>query len=302
MEGHTDFRDWEILLAPEAGEGFEPLDGAIKYDYFSLDSQNPCRKVAAFDGNTHEKEMEEARAGSDYASLVDQESVFSFHDRPRKEVGYPGMELPNNDLGGFRSDESTDGQISRLDGEKGELGDAGCLEIGEKADNNDDEKGVGLQGTGGAEGREMEHENPGDEEPGEPVKTGECYGSALEMSEKNNGSEKALTEGGEKRRLVWWKLPFELLKFCAFRVKPVWSISIAAAILGILMLRKRLYRMKPKTRRIPLKVSLDEKRASQVKINAARLNEAFSVVRRVPIIRASLPTGGSTQWTVVGVR
>ncbi|RRT52668.1 hypothetical protein B296_00029087, partial [Ensete ventricosum] len=259
MEGHTDFRDWEILLAPEAGEGLEPLDAAINYDYFSLDSQNPYRKVAAFDGNTHEKEVEEARTGSDHPSLVDQELVFSFHDRPSKEVGYPGMELPNNDLGGFRLDESPDGQISRLDGEKGELNAAGCLEIGEQADNNDDEKGVGLQGTGGNEERAMEHEKPGNEEPGEPVKAGECYGPAVETGGKNNGSEEALTMGGEKRRLIWRKLPFELLKFCAFRVKPVWSISIAAAILGILMLRKRLYRMKPKIRRIPLKVSLDEK-------------------------------------------
>lgn len=35
---------------------------------------------------------------------------------------------------------------------------------------------------------------------------------------------------------------------------------------------------------------------------AARLNEAFSVVRRVPIVRPSLPAAGVTPWPVMSLR
>ncbi|KAG9456878.1 hypothetical protein H6P81_001386 [Aristolochia fimbriata] len=107
----------------------------------------------------------------------------------------------------------------------------------------------------------------------------------------------------EKKRMAWWKLPFELIKFCAFRVSPIWSFSIAAAMVGLVILRRRLYKMKRKTRSIPLRVSMDDKKVSQFMIRAARLNEAFSVVRRVPIVRASLPaTGGVNQWPAISLR
>ena len=35
---------------------------------------------------------------------------------------------------------------------------------------------------------------------------------------------------------------------------------------------------------------------------AARLNEAFSVVRRVPIIRPALPAAGVNPWPVMSLR
>lgn len=44
-------------------------------------------------------------------------------------------------------------------------------------------------------------------------------------------------------------------------------------------------------------------KASQVMSRAARLNEAFSVVKRVPMIRPSLPAVGSTNnWPVMSLR
>lgn len=43
-------------------------------------------------------------------------------------------------------------------------------------------------------------------------------------------------------------------------------------------------------------------KVSQFMSRAARLNEAFSVVRRVPIIRPSLPAAGVTPWPVISLR
>jgi hypothetical protein len=67
-------------------------------------------------------------------------------------------------------------------------------------------------------------------------------------------------EGAERQLVVWWRLPFKLIHYCAWKVRPVWSISIAAAFLGIVVLGRRVYRMRRKTTGLPqIKIALDEK-------------------------------------------
>ncbi|RID75488.1 hypothetical protein BRARA_B02531 [Brassica rapa] len=107
-------------------------------------------------------------------------------------------------------------------------------------------------------------------------------------------------EGKKSRETVWWKIPFVLVKYYAFRIGPVWSVSIAAAVMGFVLLGRRLYHMKKKAQRIHLKVAIDEKKVSRVMSQAARLNEAFSEVRRVPVIRPALPSPGA--WPVLSLR
>ncbi|KAH7857617.1 hypothetical protein Vadar_014606 [Vaccinium darrowii] len=63
----------------------------------------------------------------------------------------------------------------------------------------------------------------------------------------------------EKTSVVWWKVPLEFLKFCAFRVSPVWNLSVAAAVIGFVMLGRRLYKMKRKNQSLQLKVTMDDK-------------------------------------------
>ncbi|CAL1409784.1 unnamed protein product [Linum trigynum] len=107
---------------------------------------------------------------------------------------------------------------------------------------------------------------------------------------------------GKKQPVVWWKVPFELLKCCVFRVSPVWTFSMAAALMGFVILGRKLYKMKRKARSLELKVTLDDKKVSQFMSRAARLNEAFSVVRRVPIVRPMLPAAGVNPWPVMSMR
>ncbi|CAN1159821.1 hypothetical protein LINPERPRIM_LOCUS22060 [Linum perenne] len=54
--------------------------------------------------------------------------------------------------------------------------------------------------------------------------------------------------------------------------------------MGFVILGRRLYNMKRKAKSQQLKVIVDDK-VSQFMSRAARLNEAFSVARRVPIVR-----------------
>ncbi|GMJ11712.1 hypothetical protein like AT4G10080 [Hibiscus trionum] len=108
---------------------------------------------------------------------------------------------------------------------------------------------------------------------------------------------------GDQKKVTWWKVPFELLRYCVLRVSPAWSFSVAAAVMGFVILGRRLYKMKRKSSSLQLKVTMDDKKVSQFMTRAARLNEAFSVVRRVPIIRPSLPsTAGVNPWPVLSLR
>ncbi|AQK71808.1 hypothetical protein ZEAMMB73_Zm00001d016851 [Zea mays] len=72
-----------------------------------------------------------------------------------------------------------------------------------------------------------------------------------------------------------------------------------AALLGLVVLGRKMYRMKHKARGLPqIKIAFDDKRASQFADRAARLNEAFLVARRVPMLRTS--SGGATlPWSMV---
>jgi hypothetical protein len=78
------------------------------------------------------------------------------------------------------------------------------------------------------------------------------------------------TEEGEKQFVVWWRLPFKLLHYCAWKVKPVWSFSIAAAFLGLVVLGRRMYRMKRKARGLPqIKIAFDDKVSSLLLLNTS---------------------------------
>ncbi|KAG6531586.1 uncharacterized protein LOC122052243 [Zingiber officinale] len=272
MGGHDEFYDWEILLCSEAGEDSKSFqassednfeDGVIKFDYFVLDSGKYDHKEA--DGSTH---AEEAQADSDIPSWVDPESDSGF-------VGLTkgGMSFSRIRMDGFKR--------SPFGSEKG------SVDVNEEGG-----KDLGVEGI-----REIEARRMVNNDSGELVKIRD---SSTELDSQNNCLNKA--SGGERRETVWWKFPFMLLKFCALKAKPVWLISIAAAILGFMMLGKRLYSMKEKSRSVPFRIILDEKKASQLKIHAARLNEAFSVVRRGPIIRTSLAAARLDPWSVVSIQ
>ncbi|XP_039002570.1 uncharacterized protein LOC120129036 isoform X2 [Hibiscus syriacus] len=82
---------------------------------------------------------------------------------------------------------------------------------------------------------------------------------------------------GDKKKVAWWKDPFELLRYCVLRVSPAWSFSVAAAVMGFVLLGRRLYKMKRKSSSLQLKVTMDDKKVSQFMTRASHLNEAFQL-------------------------
>lgn len=304
-----EFQDWEVLHNPEAGfvtssetvenlrefEGVEAdSEGIIRSDYFSLDSRKVYARTHT-DGNGSEGGSVE----SNNPSWIDPGPEIRFerknssefwsdssfdHADPRKSSDVVnGEEIGENDpknekLGSFWSayggDESASTKLG--DGENGsEVGFGDATELSGESDG-------GNESTVKYEGG---HEKHSDDDKHTGIE-----------AERLNDAE------GEKRKVVWWKVPLEVLKFCVFRVSPIWSLSVAAAMLGFVILSRRLYKMKRKSRSLQLKVTVDDKKVSQIMSHAARLNEAFSVVRRVPIIRPSLPAAGATPWPMMSLR
>ncbi|GAB4861184.1 hypothetical protein Ancab_036341 [Ancistrocladus abbreviatus] len=302
-------------------------DGVIRSDYFSLYSEHMHAKktVAEAVGQGGLDGSEEGSVGSDNPSWID----------PGSENQYP----LRRDYGGFLSDSSSDDRSYsfNIEGKNG----LGCVEnVGVGESSNLDLKnesgfremvsrveGVNFgsiwSDSGGIEsvsmglkGLEKDRESRTNEFAKEIERSeimheeeGDSSGVELEGNEEHSDGKECAgieemksAEKEEKRRGVWWKVPLELLKYCVFRVSPVWSFSVAAAVIGFVILGRRLYKMKRKAPSIQLKVTVDDKKVSQFMSRAARLNEAFSVVRRVPVIRAPLPAPGVAPWPVMSLR
>lgn len=275
MEDGTDLHDWEMVLCSNLSDNLKSVEvldedteyGAIKADYFTLQSGDHIQIVS--------EESVEVGNDSDNPSWVDPDSDSRFLETSRGKLGFVEMKLPVRNSDGFWSEESSDGQRSLHDSEKVELGSLGDSGMETPFDET-----------------EARRENLGGESEGKE------NSGLQEMIPVGDGAD---SSGGEKRENVWWKMPLELLKFYIFRVRPGWSISIAAAMVGIVILGRKLYRMKQKSRIIPLRIAIDDKKASQFVARSARL-KAISLVRYMPLIRPSLPASGATQWAALPLR
>ncbi|KAL5208748.1 hypothetical protein ABZP36_033183 [Zizania latifolia] len=128
---------------------------------------------------------------------------------------------------------------------------------------------------------------------GEP--DGEAKDASLPLAQAPGAGE------GERQVAVWWRLPFRLLQCCVWKVKPIWSFSIAAVLLGLVLLGRRMYRMRRQARGLPwIMIAFDDKKASHFADRAARLNEAFFMAKRVPMLRTS--SGAVLPWSMVQER
>ncbi|PVH37713.1 hypothetical protein PAHAL_5G066200 [Panicum hallii] len=131
----------------------------------------------------------------------------------------------------------------------------------------------------------------------EPVERTRAEAGAAAEEE---GAEGAVAKGGGPVR--WWKLPLDALRVWALRAaRSAWSVPFAVALLGFAVLGRRLYRMRRQSKAVGrVRLVLDEKKASQFKGQASRLNESTAMLRRAPIIKPMLPANGVTPWPVLG--
>ncbi|KAI3984584.1 hypothetical protein MKX01_040461 [Papaver californicum] len=304
--------DYDVVVAAPAAadefsreEEFDESESGIRSDYFALDSNYNNNR--GYDNTTRITAPQEEEFVDD-----DQGSVQS--DNPSwLDPSSQGITFETKGAAEFWSDSASDGSsVSRkFEGfeckhdKLGFVDDVKSEEIVGSPEFWSDSGGeteIPAKSESGDSGNEnnLGVSTEADENQGRRDELGSAEGiGSVSAPVVNSGG----GGGGDQRGgNVWWKLPLELLKFCVFRVSPVWSVSIAAAVVGFVILKRRLFRMKHKTQRIALNVTLEDKKVSQFMARAARLNEAFSVVKRVPMIRPSLPAAGLTPWPVMILR
>ncbi|KAL6840078.1 hypothetical protein ACP4OV_029888 [Aristida adscensionis] len=100
----------------------------------------------------------------------------------------------------------------------------------------------------------------------------------------------------------WWTLPLDALRVWALRAaRSAWSVPLAVALIGFAVLGRRLYRMRRQSKAVArVRLVLDEKKASQFKGQASRVNESITRMRQPPIVKPMLPANGVTPWPVLG--
>ncbi|KAM0947253.1 hypothetical protein DsansV1_C08g0084181 [Dioscorea sansibarensis] len=300
MADSTEFHDWELLRPSSPTANPLDLAGAINPDYFSL-----------LPAPLHADRTPTVRVSDEFDRFgwMDSDCVDPSHS---ERV----VEFSRENLDDFSFEESS----FSPDGEKDENFDAFDRNLGSGFE--------GIRVDCQEEEAIEEHENSIDfstddsSEQGENVRfldqeLGLAFEGIGESCQELDGiqasevkSEESRVEGeikevsvgnGEKKHEVWWKLPIEVLKFYVLKMRPVWSVTIAAAIVGVVMVGRRLYRMKQRSRGVSLKASLDDKKASLLMALAANLNDAFLVMKRAPIIRPSSQPGGLTPWPLLGL-
>ncbi|KAI3460722.1 hypothetical protein Pfo_017385 [Paulownia fortunei] len=270
VEATNEFQDWEVLHPNSDSESspinsFDEIDsgGLIQANYFSLDAQNRYgqdlddNKSAESDNpswidpglgdnQTRYLNKESSEFWSDSSSERSEDRKFSdfevrnetrFSVNEKKEVGFEEIreiveekEEKTVGMGKFYSDSSGI-----------EVGSAKFNDFVENSE-------VGVEGN----------VNLHDESAvlGKVKNENEKIGSGSEVIHENGNKR---SDEIEKRGVVWWKMPTEFLKYCVFRMSPVWTVSVAAAVMGFVILGRRLYKMKKKTRGLQIKVTVDDK-------------------------------------------
>ncbi|KAJ8769853.1 hypothetical protein K2173_008935 [Erythroxylum novogranatense] len=334
--------DSEAVKSPNSvdnSRGFEEIgadsESMIRLDYFSLENDGINVKSAVVDasdgGSVESDNPSWIDPGSDFRSQrrisceswsdsgsdrseerkfseVDAIKELGFSGYAKTELDFEGISEIRGNKGGKEIIESFEDKIRGVE-EKSELvfEDNMKSQVGFEVFEETKSEAMGLAefrtNSGGDGvvpddvGKARERAAVSDELDGGKL-SGEGSSSVVAVDEKQQpGGHKE-----EKRKVAWWKVPFEVLKFCVFRVNPIWTFSMAAAVMGFVILGRKLYKMKHKTRTLQLKVAVDDKKVSQVMSRAARFNEAFSVVRRVPIVRPLLPAAVVNPWPVVSLR
>ncbi|KAG0485131.1 hypothetical protein HPP92_009210 [Vanilla planifolia] len=272
MAQYEDFYDWELVYDCETSDNRklvqilekDTADGHIKSDYFVLDS------VGRICVNS--EESDKIGGDSDDPAVVEPssesrslETAAGQSDIVESECRFSGVVC---------TDESSEGGLflaieEQLD--RGSFGDLLAEMASEGTDSSCEKFGGESEWNG----------NPGEQDITMSVTSG---AASCAQNEKKN---------------FWQRRPWDLIRFYLAE-RPVWSVSIAAAMVGIVILSTKLHRSKRKNQGIPLRI--DDKNVSQLATSAMHLNDAMSVVRRIPIVRPFLSGGNGTQWATLPIR
>ncbi|KAH7681403.1 hypothetical protein IHE45_05G055900 [Dioscorea alata] len=317
MDEHSDLDDWELLS--DSGEASSVVVASIESNYFSLNFTEPSETMVMEEKREEEKRedlfrdpmfcvsddrgsalvnVQESRNGEPIEMVNDNEDAASIKEQSPMDVGIAEDFSSEDgvDLGGF-VEELGSSELEKVEGGAEDGVDLGGID--RELNSSEPEKvevEAGDEEVLGGVDWELNSSEPevvvvGAEDGGSGCDSGS---NGLPVAEKKD-------EG-----MVWWRVPLEMVKHCASNVSPVWCLPLAATVFGLAIVGARIYSTKHQTRRqsrnvIPLRVSMDQQKAYQVMVRAARLNETCSVTRRVPVIRSSQHHDGAISWPILSL-
>lgn len=270
VKATNEFQDWEVLQPNSDSlsvpvNSFDEIDsgGLIQANYFSLDSQN--RYGQDLDDNNS--------AESDNPSWIDP----GLEENPIRYLNKESSEFWSDSS----SERSEERKLNDFEGrnemvfymnEKKEVGSEGIREMIEEKKERVVELGNFHSESSGIEAGSakfndfVENSEMGLEGSVSLHDESDVLGKVENENEKTGSGSEVINKNGNQRRdeiekkgLVWWKMPMEFLKYFVFRMSPVWTVSVAAAVMGFVILGRRLYKMKKKTRGLQIKVTVDDK-------------------------------------------
>lgn len=91
---------------------------------------------------------------------------------------------------------------------------------------------------------------------------GKVQADDTEGEGEGEGEQRRRDEIDKMKSVVWWKMPLNYHYYFVFRMSPVWTVSVAAAFMGFVILGRSFYKMKKnkkKARGLQIKVAVDDK-------------------------------------------
>jgi hypothetical protein len=130
--------------------------------------------------------------------------------------------------------------------------------------------------------RESFGENSGLESPD----SGTGRGQRKMVPEDTKGSAPLLGDGCDDQTYeVWWKRWAALWYMQARQANTIWSIALAATVMGLVIIGHRWQHERCQNQQLRLQLCSKDEKISQLVFQIARLKEALSGRRHVPVLR-----------------
>jgi len=107
------------------------------------------------------------------------------------------------------------------------------------------------------------------------------------------GSVESAALGQDRASEIWWNKQAALRGVHGRQANTYWSIALAAAVMGLVILGHRWQYERRQNQQLRLRLHLKEEKIGQLVLQLARMKEMLSGRRRVPVLRSSSYFNGS---------
>ncbi|KAJ7551587.1 hypothetical protein O6H91_06G021300 [Diphasiastrum complanatum] len=94
------------------------------------------------------------------------------------------------------------------------------------------------------------------------------------------------TSSKSKTKKAWWKQQVEVLGVHVSQASALWSLALAATVMGLVILGQRWHHERSQNQQLRLQLGSKDEKINQLIFQISRLKDAVSGRRRVPVMRS----------------